>query len=845
LVEDQIEKAQTAIVGFLRQNGYFQAQVTPSTELYEKEGLANVIFQVRLGKRAKIGNVQVQGPPSEESQRLLAATRSLRALAIGGSLKPGKLYTRRRIRIAQELIRRYLTKHQFLAHKIQLGPPQYHPESNRADLTFTVSEGPKVDIGIKGARLSWISFLRSRREKKIIPIYEEGTFDQDLVDEGKRNLISYFQSKGYFAVQVRTAVQRQSEKISLVYDVVKGRRHKVDEITFTGNKHLSNDELLSHVTVARKHFFSKGKFSDKLLRQSANNIQAVYRDNGFEQVSVQPQAVNKGQKVYVSFQITEGPQTRVETVRFEGNNKFGVGAFTPRGGFNEHTGAPFSTHKVSEDRGHILSVYLDRGYLSADVKSNVSRHPNDPQKVDITYVITEGQQVRIQNVAILGQKNTRRSLIASTANLHPESPLSQGGLLQAESDLYNLGIFDWASVGPRRPIANQDFEEAVVKVHESRRNSITYGFGVEVSRRGANAPTGTVAVPGLPTVGLGGAKIPSSEETFFSPRGTVEFTRHNLRGLAETGSVTVLLSRLDQRVIATYSDPQFRGSSWSTLFSVSAERSTENPLFAARLGEVSYQFERALDRKKTLTAQFRYRFARTSLNDLLVPELVLPEDRSVRLSTFSATLIRDTRDKPLDAHKGFYQTADFGITGRKIGASADFSRFLTQTAYYKEIGGGIVWANSVRLGLAKAFSGDRLPTSERFFSGGGTTLRGFPVNGAGPQRIVPFCTDQNDPNTCVNVNVPVGGNQLFIFNSELRAPLPLIKNLGGVLFYDGGNVYQAINLRQFIDNYTNTVGVGIRYNTPVGPVRFDIGRNLNPVTGFRATQFIVTLGQAF
>lgn len=844
-VPSQVEKAQVALEDFFRKNGYFRAEVSASLELYEKEGLANVIFVSHLAKRARIGAVKIDGPQPEDTARLLRASRSLHALAIGASIAPGKSYTPRRIEAAQNVLKSYLTSHRHLANKIQVGPPQYHADTDRVDVTFNIDEGPLVDIKITGARLSWIPFLSSRQQKKLIPLYEEGTFDQDLVEEGKRNLISFFQSKGYFDVQVKTAMQKQPDQISLVYDIDKGKRHKVEDIAFHGNRHISGDELLEHVAVEKHHFFSRGKFSDKLLRKSVNNLESVYRDHGYEQVSVEPHVVDNENKIGVSFEVTEGPQTTVEAVNFKGNSKFDVAALTPHGGFMEKTGAPFSPHKMAQDRGQILAVYLDHGYLNTEVKTVMNRHPDDQQKVDINYQIKEGPQILIESVPIVGQNTTRTSFISKTANLSPNAPLSQGSLLRAESELYNLGVFDWASVGPRRPITDQSKEEAVVKVHESRRNSITYGFGIEVSRRGGNTPTGTVAVPGLPTVGLGNAQIQSSEETFVSPRGSVEFTRKNIRGLGETGAISLLLSRLDQRAIATYADPKFRGSSWSTLFSLSAERDTQNPLFAARLENVAYQFERALNQRKTMTAQIRYSFGKTDLSDLLVPELVLPQDRSVRLSTFSGTFIRDTRDKPLDAHRGFYQTADLGVTPRPLGSSADFTRFLTQTAYYKGVGGGIVWANSIRLGLAKAYGGDTVPTSERFFAGGGTTLRGFPVNGAGPQRVVPFCSDPADSTTCVNVTVPVGGNQLFIFNSEGRFPLPFMKNLGAVVFYDGGNVYQNINFRQFVDDFTNTVGVGIRYNTPVGPVRFDIGRNLNPITGFRATQFFVTLGQAF
>jgi outer membrane protein insertion porin family len=149
------------------------------------------------------------------------------------------------------------------------------------------------------------------------------------------------------------------------------------------------------------------------------------------------------------------------------------------------------------------------------------------------------------------------------------------------------------------------------------------------------------------------------------------------------------------------------------------------------------------------------------------------------------------------------------------------------------------------LGLAKAFSESFVPTSQLFFAGGQTTLRGFSIDQAGPQRIVPFCNVLTGDTGCVPVTVPVGGRQLFIFNSELRFPLKIVRSLGGVLFYDGGNVYSAINFNNFVDNYSNTIGLGLRYATPIGPIRIDVGRNLNPVKGLDATQYFITLGQMF
>jgi outer membrane protein assembly factor BamA len=418
-------------------------------------------------------------------------------------------------------------------------------------------------------------------------------------------------------------------------------------------------------------------------------------------------------------------------------------------------------------------------------------------------------------------------------------------LLEAESNLYDLGIFDWSSVGPRRPITDQTDESALVKVHEAKRNELTYGFGFEVSHRGGNVPAGSVAIPGGGgSIDLGGNQIASSQSTFASPRGLVEFSRRNMRGLGETASASLLLARLDQRALAAYTQPHFLGSQWQSLSSFSVERNSENPLFTAGLGDLSFQVERLISRKHNTRLQVRYDFNKTNLSNLLVPELVLEQDRHVRLSTFSATLIHDTRDKPLDAHRGTYSTINFGITPTALGSSANFTKLFAQYAYYKPVH-SLVFANSIRLGLAAPFAGSFVPTSQLFFSGGGTSLRGFPIDQAGPQRLVPFCNVLEGESGCVNITVPVGGKQLVILNSEARFPLGIIKSLGGVVFYDGGNVYSAINFNNFVANYTNTVGVGLRYSTPIGPVRIDFGRNLNPVPGLNANQYYITVGQAF
>jgi outer membrane protein assembly factor BamA len=843
--QDVVAKAGGALLQFLISEGYFQAQVETESRFDETHMLADVVFHVTLGKRAKVGNVEAHGPEPSEANRLLHATRSLRAAATGASLKPGKQYTSKRIDSAIALMKRDLANQHHLASKVHSDQPHFHPDTNHADIIFDAQPGPIVKVRVIGARLSWLPFVRGRQIKKLIPIFSEGTVDPDLVEEGRRNLTDFFQSKGYFDVKVTTNFENQSSTVDLVYNVDRGSRHKVEAVGFRGNERIDSDNLIQQVAVKpHRLLLSRGRFSDKLLRQSVQSIAAFYKDRGYEDVKVDPDVVDREPKIYVTFRITKGPQTVVENLALQGNTRISGLELTPKGGFRLRPGQPFSPKGLADDRSHIMAVYMDRGFLNSEFDAKVTRLPSDPHKVDVSYTVSEKQQVKVSEVLLVGNKQTRPSLIDKTANITPATPLSQGRLLTGESKLHELGVFDWASVEPRRPIADQSNEEVVVKVHEAGQNEVTYGFGLEVARRGGNVPSGTIALPGQPPITSGAPNFTAAEKTFASPRGSIGFTRYNVRGLAESLSVSTLLSRLDQRAVATYSQPHFRGSSWSSLFSSSIERTTENPTFAARLAEGSWQLEKPLNKDKTRRIQLRYRFRRTILSNLLIPGLVLPQDQRLRLSTLSATWIRDTRDKPLDASRGFYQTLDLGITPKGLGSNTNFARFLGQSSYYKPFG-KTIWANRITLGLAHSFASSDVPTSERFFSGGETTLRGFPINGAGPQRTVPACSNPAVPSTCVNLQVPVGGDQLFIFNSEFRFPLGIKEGLGAAVFYDGGNVYGPIGVSHFIRDYTNTVGVGLRYNTPVGPVRFDIGRNLNPAMGLKATQFYITLGQAF
>jgi outer membrane protein insertion porin family len=840
-VKDQIQGQEQALRKYFATEGYFAADVAASLQIDDVHTLVNISFDCQLHKRAKISSVKIQGVSAEEAKDVQQTLDSFWAKVGLVSMKPGTAYSRKRVDKSLDHLRAHFRKEGRLAPSLH-AEPVYDPGTNLAELTLQVDPGPLVSVRIEGARI-W-----SRTLRKLIPIYQENAVDQDLVAEGARNLVSYFQSKSFFDVTVKSQLDRQTDRFEVVYQIDRGGKHRVSSIEFQGNKRFGERQLMAHVSIEKAKFpFNRGKFSQDLIQKSTASLTALYRNEGFPKATVTPYVEDHEPNIDVIFHVDEGNQVHVHDLEIvDGQNeafrlKFGQRALQLA------PGKPYSPHLLQGDRDRILAQYLNRGYPNVHFESTVSPVENDADAVDVVYKIDEGREIRMGQVVLLGTDHTRPQFVRTIAkpNVQEGKPLGEGQLLQSESDLYNLGVFDWVTVTPTGLTENQDQQQVLIRVHETKRNTMDIGGGIEIMPRNGNVPVGAVVVPGLPPISLGD-KFTVSQKSFIGPRGTLQFSRHNIRGKAETATIGLVASRLDQRLSFTYADPYLHGSSWASLFSLSTERTTQNPIFTALLQQASFQLERQLNKKRTEKLVAGYSYRRTDLNNIIIPELVLPQDQNVKLSTFYGQFIRDTRDRPLDAHRGQFQTLNCGLTPTGLGSTSSFVRCLAQSSFYKPIRPWLTWANNLRFGAAAGY-GDNgyVPLSERFFSGGSDSLRGFPIDGAGPQRPVPVCSNPANISTCTLISVPSGGLMLAIFNSEARFPIPIKENLGGVVFYDGGNVYSNINAHQFISNYSNSVGFGIRYNTKVGPIRLDIGRNLSPVPGVKATQYFVTLGQAF
>jgi outer membrane protein insertion porin family len=819
--ESALREAVDRLQGALRDDGLYQAKITWTLEPHADTRQMDVTVTVDPGPRARVGDIALVNQTPYRDQALL------RRLKFSGKND----VTAARLSRGKERLRKFLVNQGYLGAGAVITAGTYDEKSNRLPLTLAVTAGPRVRVEIEGAHLS------KGRQQRLLPIFAEGAVDEDLLQEGRRNIRDYLQSQGYFDadVQVHSQQDEQHNVRVITYDITRGDYFRLVGIAFDGNKYFGSDLLSRRLQLQPASFASRGRFSQQLLRGDSDSIRTLYLSNGFQDAqvssSVDDQYRGKKDDLFVTFHIVEGKQTRVSSLQIEGNHAIdsadllNVTGSTP--------GQPYSEVAVASDRNNILALYYNQGYPDAALREEVSLGDSANQ-VRLVYHITEGSPVQVSRVLLSGYQYTRLGIIARQVDIQPDGPLREGDVAKTQRQLYNLGVFNRVQIAPQNPTGTDPDKAVVVELHEGDRYTLGYGFGFEVQRiaGGTTNPSGT-------TIGA-------------SPRGIFEIARANMFGRAQTLSLRARASTLEYRVALGYTaDNFFTNRNLSLQLTGYADKTQDVDTFT------STRFEGALQLVQKLTSSssvlYRYFYRRVEASNLaktISPEQIPLLSQPTLVSGFGLTYARDRRDDPGDAKHGTFNTIDVSDAITSIGSSASFFRGYFQNSSFHSFGRAFVFARSVRFGFEEplgtttegitAFNPSQctqttapesfplIPLPERFFAGGGTSLRGFGLNQAGPR----------DPCT----GFPIGGLGLLVFNQELRFPmrLPIVGNrLGGTAFYDGGNVYTDVNHISFawkapsltdLNYFSHTVGFGLRYPTPVGPVRVDFGYQLNPAS---------------
>ncbi len=822
---EALDGIQKDLEQLFRANGLYGANVHLETHEDPATQGVDLTIVVKPGKRARYEEPVIEGDTKLSESAIFKAT-GWRWPIIHRWREVSAQLTQKGV----DGVERKLESQDRLSETTTLKSLDYDSETRRVQPTLQIDAGPKIEVKTTEAKVS------KRLLKRYVPIYLEGSVDRDLEVEGARNLRDHFQSKGYSDVDVSfRELPAENDERTIEYAIARGPKLRLTHLEIQGATKFPQDELRDRMFLRASSFrYRGGRYSEGFLKRDEENIASYYRDHGYRDVTVKSTSERgykgKSGDLALTIHIAEGALWTVENLDIAGLDSAIQDHVQAE--LKSTAGKPYSDLRVAQDRAAILNACHDQGFLHAVF--NYGAAPAGEHRVNLHYVVTMGHQEFVRAVVVTGLRHAKPKLATQDIQLNAGDPISLPKIRDSQHDLYGRGIFANVNTAIQNHDGDERQKNVLFDFTESHRYSLTVGVGAEIARLGATAAN--INAP--------------QQNTGFTPLVEANLSRLDCFGLAQTATVSTRLSTLEQRGSLTYEIPRaFEVTNGiltiSTLYDVNRDVLT----FASRREEASLQWQQKFSSKSRL--QGRFAFRRVSTTDVVIPSLLVPQLlQPVRIGIVSGTYFQDHRDNPSDPHSGFYNTVDAGIANGIFGSQRNFGRILGRNSTYHRLSKNLILARQTTIGLIKPFhtptnftESEAIPLPERFFGGGSLSDRAFPENQAGPRDIGtpagPGAT-ATDP-----TGFPLGGNAEFFNNVELRFPL-IGDNIGGVLFWDAGNVYDTIsdisfrfhqrNPRDF-DYMVHSVGFGLRYRTPVGPIRADFAYSINPprYVGFSGT----------
>lgn len=788
-------------------HGFFRAAVRSEASTLREPARTVLTFEVEAGPRARVGTIEVVGDAATAEADLLRRL----------GLAPGRPYER--ISVQQRLtsyVQRLRNRGRLQAlasHQARLSE-----DGQTADVIVDVQAGPMVRVEFQGDPLP-----RDRQEE-LAPFQREGSVDEDLLEDAVQRIREYLRSLGHWRADVSVEPIETGDLLTITFIVRRGPEYRVapEGVEISGNVAVPIEDIRPLVALAPGDLYVASR-----LDATVGALVQLYRMRGFAWVDVRSaeNEIDGGAPgtalVRPAIVVSEGPRATVGSVAISG--AAGLGETEVRRVMRVQPGAPYHEPLVAADRDAVQLEYLDLGFASVDVRVAASAS-DDRSRVDLTFSIVEGPQTLVDHVIIIGNQRTSESVIRREVLLRPGEPLGLRDLLESRRRLSAMGLFRRIDIRELEhgPATRRD---VLVSVEESPPTTIGYGGGLELNRR-------------LRAAGPEGA---AEERIELAPRGFFDIGRRNLGGRNRSVNLFTRVSLRprdvpdepdrdgsgfgfsEYRVVGTYRQPTAGFWPGDLTLTGAVEQGVRSSFNFARKG-VTVETVRRLT--PIMRTSLRYSFSTTrTFDERLSEDEQAAIDRlfpQVRLSVLSGAVVRDTRDDVAEPSRGAFLSAESSLAARALGGQVGFVKTYLQGYRFTPIPGAprVVFATRVSVGLASGFeraapiddpeerSIADLPASERFFAGGDTTIRGFALDTVGtPQTISPR-------------GFPRGGNAVLIMNGELR--VPVWSDLGAAFFVDGGNVFERVSDLS-ITELRGSVGFGVRYRSPIGPIRLDMG----------------------
>jgi outer membrane protein assembly complex protein YaeT len=819
--------------------GYLDASVSSDLILQHDPEGSRLVLAVEAGPLARIGNVEVRGRSTLTAEQIRHRV----------GAEPGAPYRRRDLEAALTGIEDDLRAAGYYEAETTM---QVAAGANGlVDLTITANAGPRVELRIEPK-----DALPGNTDD-LIPLQRERSADLDLLEDSKARIEAALHRDGYADARAAfTRVLAEDNSVLVVtFTISRGPRYFVDHVEFEGATSLPADTLRALVAMHTGDVFDQERYVAGVAR-----VVDAYLRAGYFQVHAEParqsiptRTTDRVGWLVLQPTITEGPQARIGPITFTFTGTHAVPETDLRRVMTSRTGQPYVQAQVAADRDALRNAYHDRGFLSAAVDIvPVIPEPNaDVHEVPLNLTISEGPQTIVGGITIVGNQQVSARAIEDELRIQPGQPLGAAAVREMQQRLTDMGVFRRVSL---TTVNRGNEAELIVSVVELPANSVGVGFGLEAYRR---------------TLFVDGTLVDRLE---VAPRGFFEIGRRNLGGRnrslnlfsrASLGREDVRNPQTDTstygfaeyRVTGTYRERRAFRTDTDLLLGLTSEQGVRTDFNFIRRSANAETLRRL---SRTISAAGRYELTFTRLFDVRLQNEDDPLELAklfpqVRLSILGGGIAWDRRDNQLATRRGVFVTADGEVAARRIGSEVGYLKTFWQASAFEPLDtdARTVLAMRAEVGLARGFERSvvvtepdgstttqvvrDLPVSQRFFAGGSTTVRGFQQDRLGVPEII-------------NVNgLSLGGNGVVILNAELRRTVSKLfgHELAVVGFLDGGNVFaRALDID--LGRIRRTAGFGARWNSPLGPVRLDLGFKLNRETSTeRAWEYHLSIGEAF
>lgn len=788
--KENLKNIETEIKALYGRRGYKSAEVKINIEEVDPYKV-KLLVRIEEGTAIKIKKIEFKGEPTFESSKILNIV----------NIAEGDVFDEIILDRGLKDLRAFYINNGYLTP--QIGPAETEYIGDEVSIKIPIKPGLLVKINFEGNTV-----FSSEKLFKEIPLIEEEAFSDELIQDSAERIVELYRKEGYYfsRTSVNTRWSGDRKEVDISFYIFEGEKLRIKEINFEGNNAVTSAKLKAIMTLKETGFFTAGYFDDRVLDRDLEDMENLYRGLGYLSAKAKGEITFNDSETegYIKIAINEGVQSKVEEVTIEGSTVFSKEDILKA--IYLKKGMPYNDVDLGEDRYRILSLYLRKGYIYAEVEAKRSLSP-DSSQVFISFRIFEDRPVTVGKVIIRGNQDTNDQVIRRELLVRDDDVYDQELVLKTVQRIYRLGLFSQVRFEPIDPYRKTDRKDMLLTVKERDAGAVDLG------------------------VGYG---------DYDKLRGFIEISHKNLWGHNRQISLRAEAGNILRRYALGFKEPWFLNHRIDFRASIIHEYKKIleiNPnSFFNRSVDTKYETKRTAGLagvEKEITDMIRgtifYEYERIDTFNVRPGAIITKDDSgTLGISSIIPSITLDTRDDPFNPGSGILSGITLKLATKYFGSEIEFYKFIFQGGWYKKLWGKNVLALSARGGLARAFGNtEEIPIIERFFLGGRNTVRGYAQDTLGPRG----------PD-----GTPTGGNTFLLLNGEIRFNLG--RDFGIVTFADAGNTWLSADPER-IRHLKYTAGLGLRYITPVGPLRLDYGYKIKREPGESAGELHFVIGHAF